>query len=128
MSAQIVLVAEDDEDILDLVELCLQQAGYDVVTARDGEEALRLAGERRPALALLDVQMPKTNGYEVTRRRAAWRSSSSPPRCATPSSRGRSTQAPTTSSGSRSRPAIWRLACVPRWSPKRVCDARHSPP
>ena len=68
MSAQMVLVAEDDEDILDLVELCLQQAGYDVVTARDGEEALRLAGERRPALALLDVQMPKANGYEVTRR------------------------------------------------------------
>ena len=68
MSGQVVLVAEDDEDILDLVVLLLQQAGYDVVTARDGEEALRLAGERRPALALLDVQMPKTNGYEVTRR------------------------------------------------------------
>ena len=67
MSAQVVLVAKDDEDILDLVALLLQQDGYDIV-ARDGEEALRLAGERRPALALLDVQMPKTNGYEVTRR------------------------------------------------------------
>ena len=68
MSAPVVLVAEDDEDILDLVELSLQQDGYDVITARDGQEALRLAGERRPALALLDVQMPKTDGYEVTRR------------------------------------------------------------
>lgn len=68
MTAPVVLVAEDDSDILDLVELRLQQDGYQVVTARDGHEALRLAGERRPALALLDVQMPKANGYEVTRR------------------------------------------------------------
>lgn len=68
MSAPVVLVAEDDEDILDLVELSLQQDGYDVITARDGQEALRLGGERRPALALLDVQMPKIDGYEVTRR------------------------------------------------------------
>jgi DNA-binding response OmpR family regulator len=67
-SPPVVLVAEDDSDILDLVELRLQQDGYDVVTARDGHEALRLANERRPALALLDVQMPKANGYEVTRR------------------------------------------------------------
>jgi DNA-binding response OmpR family regulator len=64
----VVLVAEDDEDILDLVVLRLVQEGYDVVTARDGHEALRLAGERHPALALLDVQMPMTDGYEVTRR------------------------------------------------------------
>jgi DNA-binding response OmpR family regulator len=64
----VVLVAEDDDDILDLVELRLRQDGYDVITARDGQEALRLAGERRPALALLDVQMPKVNGYDVTRR------------------------------------------------------------
>jgi DNA-binding response OmpR family regulator len=64
----VVLVAEDNDDILDLVELRLRQDGYDVITARDGQEALRLAGERRPALALLDVQMPKVNGYDVTRR------------------------------------------------------------
>ena len=64
----LVLVAEDDEDILALVEYRLQQDGYLVLTARDGEEALRLAVDRRPALALLDVQMPKLNGYELTRR------------------------------------------------------------
>jgi DNA-binding response OmpR family regulator len=64
----VVLVAEDDEDILRLVEIRLQQEGYEVLCAKDGETALRLAAERRPALALLDVQMPKVNGYEVTRR------------------------------------------------------------
>jgi DNA-binding response OmpR family regulator len=64
----LVLVAEDDEDILALVEYRLQQDGYLVITARDGEDALRLAVERQPALALLDVQMPKLNGYELTRR------------------------------------------------------------
>jgi DNA-binding response OmpR family regulator len=63
-----ILVAEDDHDILALVEFRLQQDGYEVITAGDGEEALRLAEERRPSLALLDVQMPKVNGYEVTRR------------------------------------------------------------
>jgi DNA-binding response OmpR family regulator len=68
VTAPVVLVAEDDEDILRLVEICLQQDGYDVLCAHDGEEALRTAAERRPALALLDVQMPKVNGYEVTRR------------------------------------------------------------
>ena len=68
MTAPLVLVAEDDEDILRLVEIRLQQDGYDVLCARNGEEALRTAAERRPALALLDVQMPKVNGYEVTRR------------------------------------------------------------
>ena len=68
MTAPVVLVAEDDEDILRLVEIRLQQEGYDVLCTRNGEEALRAAAERRPALALLDVQMPKVDGYEVTRR------------------------------------------------------------
>jgi len=68
VTAPVVLVAEDDEDILRLVEIRLQQEGYDVLCTRNGEEALRAAAERRPALALLDVQMPKVDGYEVTRR------------------------------------------------------------
>ena len=68
MTAPLVLVAEDDEDILRLVEIRLQQDGYDVLCTRNGEEALPTAAERRPALALLDVQMPKVDGYEVTRR------------------------------------------------------------
>jgi DNA-binding response OmpR family regulator len=65
---RLIVVAEDDPDILDLVEFRLQQEGYEVLTARNGEDALSLCREHRPALALLDVQMPKLNGYEVTRR------------------------------------------------------------
>jgi DNA-binding response OmpR family regulator len=64
----VVLVADDDHDILTLISFRLERAGYDVVAARDGEEALRLALERIPDLAVLDVMMPKLDGYEVTMR------------------------------------------------------------
>jgi DNA-binding response OmpR family regulator len=64
----VVLVADDEEDIIELVAFDLEAEGYDVVLARDGEEALRVAMERRPDLALIDVVMPKLDGYEVTRR------------------------------------------------------------
>jgi DNA-binding response OmpR family regulator len=66
-----VLVADDDRDILDLLAFRLGRAGYEVVSASDGEEALRLAVERKPDLAVLDVMMPKLDGYEVTRRMRA---------------------------------------------------------
>ena len=61
----LVLCADDDEDILSLVSLRLERAGFDVVTAVDGEAAVELARARRPALAVLDVMMPKLTGYEV---------------------------------------------------------------
>ena len=64
----LVLVADDDPDILALVTFRLERGGYDVVAANDGEEALRLALERVPDLAVLDVMMPKLDGYEVTTR------------------------------------------------------------
>jgi DNA-binding response OmpR family regulator len=64
----LVLVADDDEDIRALVSFRLERAGYEVVEARDGEEALRLAREQAPDLAVLDVMMPKLTGDEVTRR------------------------------------------------------------
>jgi len=64
----VVLVADDDHDILALVTFRLERAGYDVVAAQDGEEALRLATARAPDLAVLDVMMPKLDGYEVTTR------------------------------------------------------------
>lgn len=64
----LVLVADDDADILSLIVLRLERAGYEAVAARDGEEALRLALDRSPSLAVLDVMMPKVDGYEVTRR------------------------------------------------------------
>jgi len=66
--APLVLVADDDEDILGLVAFRLEQSGYEVAAAKDGEEALRLARELSPALVVLDVMMPRLDGYEVTRR------------------------------------------------------------
>lgn len=65
MTKKVVLCADDDEDILSLVALRLERAGYEVVTATDGEQAVRIAQDRRPALAVLDVMMPKRTGYEV---------------------------------------------------------------
>lgn len=64
----LVLVADDDPDILSLVRLRLERSGYDVVSAGDGEQALERARTRAPDLALLDVMMPKLDGYEVTAR------------------------------------------------------------
>jgi two-component system, OmpR family, phosphate regulon response regulator PhoB len=64
----LVLVAEDDEDILKLVVFDLEAEGFEVVTARDGEQALRLALDQRPDLAILDVVMPALGGDEVARR------------------------------------------------------------
>ena len=63
-----VLVADDDEDILQLVSFRLERAGYTVVTAADGQQALAAARQHRPDLAVLDVMMPGLNGYEVTRQ------------------------------------------------------------
>lgn len=63
----VVLVADDNDDILALVTLRLERAGFAMLQAHDGEEALRLAREHRPTLAILDVMMPRLDGYEVTR-------------------------------------------------------------
>ena len=64
----LVLVADDDPDILALVRFRLEREGYDVVSAPDGKAALELALDHTPDLAVLDVMMPRLDGYEVTRR------------------------------------------------------------
>jgi DNA-binding response OmpR family regulator len=61
-------VADDDPDILTLVRFRLEREGCDVVGASDGQAALDLALEREPDVAVLDVTMPRLDGYEVTRR------------------------------------------------------------
>ena len=61
----LILCADDDEDILSLVALRLRRAGYEVVQAQDGHVALELARSRRPAVAVLDVMMPRLTGHEV---------------------------------------------------------------
>ncbi|MDX6369369.1 MAG: hypothetical protein QOG93_871 [Gaiellaceae bacterium] len=60
-----VLIADDDEDILELVRLGLTDHGFETIVARDGATALALARERVPDLALLDVSMPELDGYQV---------------------------------------------------------------
>jgi DNA-binding response OmpR family regulator len=64
-SGTLILVADDDEDILNLVCLRLEQVGYEVAKARSGADAVRIAGERKPSLCVLDVQMPEMTGYEA---------------------------------------------------------------
>ena len=63
----VILIADDDEDIRHLIAFRLERSGYTVVSAQDGAEALALAREHVPDLAVLDVRMPKLDGLEVTR-------------------------------------------------------------
>ena len=63
--APLILCADDDPDILALLALRLEGAGYRVVQAADGEEALALARDLHPSLAVLDVMMPRLMGIEV---------------------------------------------------------------
>jgi diguanylate cyclase (GGDEF)-like protein len=63
----LILVVEDDPEINSLMALTLRVEDYDVIQARDGEQALRLVQERNPDLILLDVMMPRMSGYDVAR-------------------------------------------------------------
>lgn len=62
-----ILVADDEPHILRVVKDKLANAGFSVVTASNGEEALESARREKPALVLLDVMMPKMNGFDVCR-------------------------------------------------------------
>jgi DNA-binding response OmpR family regulator len=62
---ELVLIADDDADILDLVRFRLEQNGYRTVAAGNGQDALELAQARLPDICILDVMMPKLNGFEV---------------------------------------------------------------
>lgn len=64
---QTVLVVEDDPMIQNLVKIYLDNEGYDVVTASDGEEALDVIQETNPCLIVLDLMLPKKSGEEVCR-------------------------------------------------------------
>jgi CheY-like chemotaxis protein len=61
----LVLVVEDHEDTKACVAEQLSDCGYEVITASDGESALRKIRERRPALVYLDMNLPTVSGYEV---------------------------------------------------------------
>lgn len=64
---QIILVVDDEASIRRILETRLKMVGYDVVTAEDGEEALAAFSKNNPDLVILDVMMPKLDGYGVTR-------------------------------------------------------------
>lgn len=63
----VILVADDDPDILDLVCMRVEEAGYEVIGVHNGTEALERATSDRPDLCILDVRMPNMDGYEVVR-------------------------------------------------------------
>ena len=63
-----LLVVEDIPHILELLEMSLRIQGYEVVTARDGEEALARIAEERPAIILTDIMMPKVDGYMLAQK------------------------------------------------------------
>lgn len=63
-----ILIAEDDKDIANLLKLYFEGEGYIVYCARDGSEALNLLNDKNIHLAVLDIMMPKLNGFEVTQK------------------------------------------------------------
>ncbi len=65
MSKKKILAVDDEPNILLSIEFILEQEGYDVHTACDGEEAMEMAEKVEPDLVLLDIAMPKKDGYEV---------------------------------------------------------------
>lgn len=62
-----ILIADDNSDITDVLSVYAQKEGYTPVIAEDGEEAIRLFASSSPEVVLLDVMMPKIDGYEVCR-------------------------------------------------------------
>lgn len=68
-----ILIAEDEPNLRDVLRFQLEAAGFEVIEARDGQQALEYAWSQQPDLVLLDVMMPRLDGYEVCRRlRAAF--------------------------------------------------------
>ena len=67
MSKKKILAVDDEPNILMSIEFILEMEGYEVHIARDGEEALEVAERVQPDLILLDVNMPRKDGYEICR-------------------------------------------------------------
>lgn len=65
---QVLLVVEDFEDSRFMLRRLLEIAGYRVVEASDGEQAIELAAQKRPALILMDLSLPKLDGLAATRK------------------------------------------------------------
>ena len=68
MSEKTILVADDESHILHVVSLKLRNAGFRVITARDGQEALEMAQAQHPDLLITDYHMPQLSGLELCQR------------------------------------------------------------
>ncbi|MDP3062057.1 MAG: response regulator [Chloroflexota bacterium] len=66
--SQTILVVDDEESVLELERRVLEDAGYEVVVASNGEDALKVAAECRPDLVLLDVMLPDVDGITISRQ------------------------------------------------------------
>ena len=66
--AELILIVDDDPDIRTFLEISLSLHGFEILEAHDGQQALELAQEHRPALILMDVMMPNIDGLEALRR------------------------------------------------------------
>lgn len=66
--AEKILIVDDDREMVELIELFLSNAGYATLSAFSGEEALEKTFREKPDLILLDIMMPKIDGWEVLRR------------------------------------------------------------
>ena len=68
MANEKILIADDDKNICELLRLYLNKEGYETILAYDGQAALDMFEQQHPALVLLDVMMPRMDGWEVCRR------------------------------------------------------------
>jgi len=64
---RVVVAADDDVDTLNVIKLKLEAHGLSVLTARDGQEAMLVVRRHRPSLVILDIMMPRLNGFQVAR-------------------------------------------------------------
>jgi DNA-binding response OmpR family regulator len=67
MNQKRILIADDEEDVVTSLQFSLEKEGYKCLIAYDGKEALDKAKKENPDLILLDIMMPKMNGFEVSR-------------------------------------------------------------
>lgn len=60
-----ILLVDDEKDLVETMEMALEARGFEVLKAYDGEEGLRKALDDKPGIVILDIMMPKMNGYQV---------------------------------------------------------------
>jgi CheY-like chemotaxis protein len=63
-----VLYADDNQEIIEIVKLTVERAGYQLLTARDGGEAVHICQEQNPDMVLMDINMPGLNGFDAVRQ------------------------------------------------------------